>query len=425
MSKKHELSFEESCEIVKQGWKKHIFGTLTDKDIISALYSNDIFIYPFENKMLTGVGYNLRPSELIISTRTGMPLQIYQKDNEQYVMVSPHDTVLISTMEYVSVKSQIMGTFHSRVSIVSEGFGHISTTLDPNWHGPLLIALNNPSSSKKKLVLSVEKEKIPFATLIFYHTYSNAERFHDNKPNRIDILMKYRAKPSSFRRFIFAKSYKHYEEFINELVDLSKSHDTMATAEASKALVDAESIIEQLQELLVNAEGHLPQAHEINVSITNCHNYYIKQSKNPSVVILREVFCIAEKVLSEITETKCISSFLDVPNFLKAFNEYLNCCLIRIANEKAAIVWENTYEQIIEYSQSKLIHNRLLNWILEKGATYCIQKVMYSFTIILIGWVVYTTLSDNLEYKELIKCIAAPVFTALIGFVLQLFKREG
>ena len=110
---------------------------------------------------------------------------------------------------------------------------------------------------------------------------------------------------------------------------------------------------------------------------------------------------------------------------MKAFNEYLNCCLIRIANEKAAIVWENTYEQIIEYSQSKLIHNRLLNWILEKGATYCIQKVMYSFTIILIGWVVYTTLSDNLEYKELIKCIAAPVFTALIGFVLQLFKREG
>lgn len=100
---------------------------------------------------LTAAGYNLQVSDIIISTRSGLPLKIYTSGQYRYVDVPANDTVLITTVESIFVGPQIMGTFHSRVSIVSQGFGHISTTLDPTWCGPLLIAVNNPIEQEKKI----------------------------------------------------------------------------------------------------------------------------------------------------------------------------------------------------------------------------------------------------------------------------------
>jgi hypothetical protein len=84
--------------------------------------------------------------------------------------VEPNDTVLILTQEEVWVSEQIAGTFHSKVGIVSSGFGHISTTLDPNWEGPLLISLNNPTRKRLKLIIGKEEAEATnynsFVTLI-------------------------------------------------------------------------------------------------------------------------------------------------------------------------------------------------------------------------------------------------------------------
>jgi len=58
---------------------------------------------------------------------------------------------LVVTKEYISVPSNIVGYVVSRVSKVSEGFGHVSTSIDPNWKGALLIALKPIKQTYKSI----------------------------------------------------------------------------------------------------------------------------------------------------------------------------------------------------------------------------------------------------------------------------------
>ena len=70
-----------------------------------------------------------------------------------YVYINPRDTVLVLSKEYLQLSANISGNVFSRVSTVSAGLGHISTTIDPLWKGALLIAISNPSSERIKLVI--------------------------------------------------------------------------------------------------------------------------------------------------------------------------------------------------------------------------------------------------------------------------------
>lgn len=151
---------------------------LSDRDILK-LKDKDIVIYPFSEDDLTPLGYNLNPSSFIVSLKANE--LIVEKDG--YYEIQPHDTVLVLTREAVWVSKKIAGTFHSKVGVVSAGFGHISTTLDPNWKGPLLISLNNPTD--KVLKLNANKS---FVTLILYKLKTPAKKDHDNQSSRIDIM---------------------------------------------------------------------------------------------------------------------------------------------------------------------------------------------------------------------------------------------
>ena len=192
-------------------------GILPDHDIMLAMYRQDIFIYPFCKSNLTPTGYNFCPSEIIISTKSGLPLKVVNKGNEKFVFIPANDTVLITTKEYLRVSDRIIGTFHSRVRTVSQGFGHISTTLDPCWTGPLLIALNNPMAHKIKLTIESGGKAVPFTTLIFYHSQNPSVIKHDNPPNRIDVLRDYLASPSKIKQILLMKRYAKYKELISRL----------------------------------------------------------------------------------------------------------------------------------------------------------------------------------------------------------------
>jgi deoxycytidine triphosphate deaminase len=152
---------------------------LSDQDI-QKLLNRGIVIYPFDDKDLTPVGYNLNPSDFVFSIQS----QSLVLESNGFFEIQPHDTVLILTKEAVWVSRRIAGTFHSKVSLVSTGFGHISTTLDPNWKGPLLISLNNPTDNS--LNIPVDKS---FVTLVFYKVKTPALKDAlDNLPSRADIL---------------------------------------------------------------------------------------------------------------------------------------------------------------------------------------------------------------------------------------------
>lgn len=69
-------------------------GALADTDIWDAIYRGEIYISPFRSENLTAAGYNLQVSDIIISTRSGLPLKIYTSGQYRYVDVPANDTVL-------------------------------------------------------------------------------------------------------------------------------------------------------------------------------------------------------------------------------------------------------------------------------------------------------------------------------------------
>lgn len=152
---------------------------LTDTDIIKLL-GKEIVIEPFSDDCLTPVGYDLRVGDFVYSLSRGL----LSPDTDGKYTIKSGESILILTQEFVWVSDHIGGTFHSKVSMVSKGFSHIGTTLDPRWSGPLLIATSNRGN--KDLTLSVGQS---FVTLLFYRTKSRATRPHQKPPARRDILL--------------------------------------------------------------------------------------------------------------------------------------------------------------------------------------------------------------------------------------------
>lgn len=152
---------------------------LTDTDILRLL-NREIVIEPFDSDNLTPVGYDLRVGCFVYSLSRGM---LSGNGANEYT-IEPGESVLILTKEFVWVSRSIGGTFHSKVSLVSKGFSHISTTLDPNWSGPLLIATCNRSAKCLTLVAGQA-----FVTLMLHKTISPATKPHGKPPARRDILL--------------------------------------------------------------------------------------------------------------------------------------------------------------------------------------------------------------------------------------------
>jgi len=150
----------------------------SDVDIRKAL-GKDIVIEPFTESSLTPIGYDFTVGEYIYSLEHGLI-----EPNGGSFEIPPHSTVQILTRESLWVSGRIGGTFHSKVSLVSRGMSHISTTLDPGWYGPLLITLRNNMSSPQRISTSDA-----FVTLIFFRVTTPTTKEHNKPGSRIDILV--------------------------------------------------------------------------------------------------------------------------------------------------------------------------------------------------------------------------------------------
>lgn len=164
---------------------------LTDTDIRKILCSNHdwsdkikLHIHPFDENCLTPVGYDLRVGSQYSSAMAATlePLQLGGK-----IEVHPGDTVLITTLEDVGMPQDrtISAFITSKVSKVSQGLSHISTNIDADWRGHLLIALHNPSTNMVEL-----KYGEPFCTINFIENKSPATKECGKEPGRTDVLMK-------------------------------------------------------------------------------------------------------------------------------------------------------------------------------------------------------------------------------------------
>ena len=152
-------------------------GYFSDRDIRKAL-NKDIVIEPFAEELLTPIGYDFTVGDYVFSLQDGL---IDVKDGS-YEIPQKH-TVQILTKESLWVSGRIGGTFHSKVSLVSRGLSHISTTLDPGWYGPLLITVRNNTDEPFHL-----KPGESFVTLVFSRLVTPTTSPHNKPPFRIDIL---------------------------------------------------------------------------------------------------------------------------------------------------------------------------------------------------------------------------------------------
>ena len=164
---------------------------LTDTDIRTILCNTEVWespretlrIFPFSEPSLTPVGYDLRVGGRYASS---ISAERYELGEGDVVTIRPGDTVLITTEESVDMpQSFTLSAFiTSKVSKVSMGLSHISTNVDPDWRGNLLIAMHNPSVATLTL-----KRGETFCTINFIQNLSPSTKSSEKPPGRTDLLL--------------------------------------------------------------------------------------------------------------------------------------------------------------------------------------------------------------------------------------------
>lgn len=297
--------------------------TLTAAEISVCRQSLDgIIIAPYLEQHAKGIGYNLSPSELVYSQKKGGLLPIHRNDEEKYVVIKPQDTVLILSHEYIKVDKSFFGTFHARVSNVAQGLGNISTTLDPEWKGMLLLAINNPT--RKRIKLQLEKktngvfQPCGLVTLVVSCNLDEKTGSEpiplqlDNPPMRIDIWNSLVDPPYRFGR---NASYKNFKELIQELSSFSQKDSAPGTRlkliqnildqlrkallangsvsaaksamlELARAMSDIDKVINDVHELQNKYTALQTAVQELLREHPTLENVYLEESEIPSLTLL-------------------------------------------------------------------------------------------------------------------------------------------
>lgn len=164
---------------------------LTDTDIKELICTDKVWedqnekihIYPFAEESLTPIGYDLRVGNLYSTTSNTGPFELKENDS---IFIEPRDTALITTLETIDMPKNrwISALILSKVSQVSKGLSHISTTIDPDWNGHLLIAVHNHSKNKIELNFGDA-----FCTVVFLKNKSPSTKICDKYPGRLDVFI--------------------------------------------------------------------------------------------------------------------------------------------------------------------------------------------------------------------------------------------
>jgi len=163
---------------------------LTDADLVKILKKEEegatdenLIIFPFSNDSLTPIGYDLRVGGIVATSDTIGRKKLVEGDS---FTISSGATALVTTLENIVMpKNRLLsGLIESKVTKVSKGLSHISTTVDPDWKGNLLIAIHNHSNEKFKLTYGES-----FCTIIFIKNLSASNKPCEKQPGRLDVFI--------------------------------------------------------------------------------------------------------------------------------------------------------------------------------------------------------------------------------------------
>lgn len=161
---------------------------LTNTDLRKIISSNieeadsfKLIIAPYDEGGLTPVGYDLRVGKEHVVNGLSRDLS----ENESLAIL-PKSLALIRTLEEIRMPKNkgLSAIISSKVSLSCKGLSNISTTIDADWKGSLLIAVHN--NSNKEIELSYGEA---FCTVLFIENKSSATEGRYAKPDgRSDIL---------------------------------------------------------------------------------------------------------------------------------------------------------------------------------------------------------------------------------------------
>jgi deoxycytidine triphosphate deaminase len=143
---------------------------------------NRFLIFPYKEENLTPIGYDLTVGSKYWSLENK---QEYELKPDKEFAIQNGETVLIMTEEYIGMPKCLSygGIIQSKVSLVSKGLSPVSTTIDNDWEGRLLIAITNYYFLPIKL-----KRGDQFCTVMIFNSLSPADKGCGKPPGRLDII---------------------------------------------------------------------------------------------------------------------------------------------------------------------------------------------------------------------------------------------
>lgn len=320
-------------------------------NIKRAIADGHLKIIPYEENNLTGIGYNISTTDFAFSINRGLLLKINTYTTQEgyihYVEIPANDTVLFFSKEYLETDNTIAGTFHSKVSRVCQGLGHISTTLDPMWKGQLIISVNNPNNHSVHFELDKDSGNM-FTLLLFkLDEYVTGENIHDNNQGRCDLLLSHfeNIHTNSFIKKILTtlhlKKHLELESFIvNEYANSLNAYDNFLVPDINDKYSKK---VEQLLELK-------------------------KQIQNDKVIIAEKRYNIGNEGRYKILRDDIQKGLLRECSIFKLKErgeDYLEQSYVKqqLLNESEKIIdMIEEYAMIIQYELETINHKRRIIW---------------------------------------------------------------
>lgn len=119
------------------------------------------------NCLITDIGVDITLGEkraYNLSTQTD--IEIGNKGKEgPFITIPPRSTISVESNELIKLGTKLGGLVTSKVRMVSYGYSHISTTIDPGWDGRLILTFTNTLPREQTLKVG---HKI--ATMVLFDT---------------------------------------------------------------------------------------------------------------------------------------------------------------------------------------------------------------------------------------------------------------
>jgi len=131
---------------------KHLL--VTDKEMWEQdvdVQNNKLLIANYDEHSLTPVGYDLRVGDNYLKMHRKVEWTPLSENGK--LTISPSEIVAIQTEEFVGMpqNKQYSGIIVAKVSLVEMGLSHISTSIDADYEGEMIISVVNHSKRKVSL----------------------------------------------------------------------------------------------------------------------------------------------------------------------------------------------------------------------------------------------------------------------------------